>query len=43
MEKSVSEQKLQNHNEEVEELAGDEAAEVNVVPEITLNQQCTFS
>ena len=32
MEETVSEQKLYDHNEEVEELAGYESTEINVVP-----------
>lgn len=34
MEKSVGEQKLYDHNKEVEELAGYESTEVDVVPDI---------
>ena len=32
MQKSVCEQELDDHNKQVEELTGDEATEVNVVP-----------
>ena len=32
MQETVSEQKLNYHNEEVEELAGYESTEINVVP-----------
>ena len=32
VEKSVSESKLDNHNEKIEELTEDETAEVNIVP-----------
>ena len=36
MEKSVSEQKLYDHNKEVEELASYETTEVDVVPDMIL-------
>ena len=34
MEKTVSEQKLYDHNEEVEELASYESTEIDIVPKM---------
>ena len=43
MEKSVSEQKLYDHNKEVEELASYETTEVDVVPDMILYMIGAFS
>ena len=34
MEKSMSEEKLQNHNKQIEEFTGNKTTEVNIVPKI---------